>query len=370
MTGTYVEPDPNPATTITLGCEPLVTLTLYEDDGNVLMFLTGDDLTDFDGLFFDMADGLDSSVLQIYPEVNVENVTGFETGSDDVDSLDNGATLAEGYDAGIQFGTVPDSTTGEVTTIGFTFWPEDGVPLTFESFDLESFAAVINSDGEDGQVLLVNDGEGGTGEGEEDGVCSFLIEGDVNVEVTLTELENGDMQVDLEVLTGDNPEATGQIGDLRGLFFDIDDESLLDGLSVSGDDVTASDFDANSVTNLGNGANLNGQHHSYDGGVEIGTQGASGDDIQSTSFVLSHDTEDLSLEDFAEQQFGLRLTSVGGEGEEDREGSLKLTGECIPTSDPVCDDQYALGDLLPLTDAEETDSFGSGDDDLNDLLVA
>ena len=59
-----------------------------------------------------------------------------------------------------------------------------------------------------------------------------------------------------------------------------------------------SDFDANSVSNLGQGANVNGQvvneFGKYDAGVEFGTAGTGKDDIWTTSFVLDHDSIDLT----------------------------------------------------------------------------
>lgn len=45
----------------------------------------------------------------------------------------------------------------------------------------------------------------------------------------------------------------GNIGDLRGFFFHVEDETLLDGLLVSGSDVTDQLFAANDVSDLGGG---------------------------------------------------------------------------------------------------------------------
>jgi len=126
------------------------------------------------------------------------------------------------------------------------------------------------------------------------------------------------------------------------LFFDIADEGLIDGLSVDGLHVTDRTFDANAVSNLGNGANMNGGGRgAFDVGVEIGTQGMSRDDIQTTTFTLSHDTETLTLDLISGQTFGVRLTSVGPGGEEGREDSLKLVGtasEVVPNTVPEAHD--------------------------------
>ena len=57
----------------------------------------------------------------------------------------------------------------------------------------------------------------------------------------------------IEVLEGG-----GDIGDIRGLFFDVSDESLLSGLDAVGTDVTRDKFYADAVYNLGHGANIKG----------------------------------------------------------------------------------------------------------------
>lgn len=104
------------------------------------------------------------------------------------------------------------------------------------------------------------------------------------------------------------------IGDIRGLFFNISNDSLLSGLKIEGTNVTTTAFGAGSISKVGN-ANLNGDggNHSFDIGVEIGENGLKGgkDDIQTTTFTLSHATQALDLSFFAQQEFGVRLTSVG-----------------------------------------------------------
>ncbi len=149
-------------------------------------------------------------------------------------------------------------------------------------------------------------------------VYSFTGPGGFEARVTVSEV-GADLVFSVEVLQNG-----GDIGDLRGLFFDLADDSLLDGLSVSGTDVTGSDFDANKVSNLGNGANVNGLGK-FDGGVEIGTPGQSGDDIQATTFTLSHESEALTLDLIKGEDIALRTTSVGPDGGA-RENSLKLLG--------------------------------------------
>lgn len=346
-----------------LGCGPDIRVTLVEGTNGELFIQVAQadpsNPVDIDGLFFDFADGVSTENLGYYPDgVSTINpwapVTNVEHDEDGANSLSNGATLMDTYDMGVQFGLTEGSTEGEVFNTSFTMWSGDG-PLTIDSLDLSSFAVVGGSDGPDGQVYLVNEsGEPGPvdPEPETNEECAFLIEGDVNTEVVLTQLENGDIQVSLEVLGGDDPDATGQIGDIRGLFFNIGDDSKLSEMSVTGDDVTGVDIGANSVVNLGNGINMNGNNGSpaggYDAGVKIGTPGMGGDDIQFTTFTLSH-PDGLSLSDFSGETFGLRLTSVGNEDSGNREGSLKLVGECEDVPDPeVCHDQYALADVMAL----------------------
>lgn len=150
--------------------------------------------------------------------------------------------------------------------------------------------------------------------------------GDVEVELTLSDAAgDGTLRGTLQVVMG--------AGDLRGLFMDIADESLLSGLSVVGDDVTG--FATGDVINLGMGANLQGGGTPCpcDIGIEFGTPGMGGDDISSTEFILSHDTEALTLALFFDQWVGLRLTSVGDDYDSSREDSAKLVGGFVPEPD-------------------------------------
>jgi hypothetical protein len=124
------------------------------------------------------------------------------------------------------------------------------------------------------------------------------------------------------------------LGDIRGVFMNIDDDALLAGLLVSGPDVTDWDF-GGSVINLGNGANLisSASPCPCDLGVEIGTPGLGSDDVQSTTFTLTHASQTLTVADFADQFIGVRVTSVGPEG--DREGSSK-TVALVPEPSTGC----------------------------------
>ncbi len=197
-------------------------------------------------------------------------------------------------------------------------------------------------------------------------ILDFTIAGEVNVQVTVTALDNGDLQFDIEVL-----DTNGQIGDLNGLFFDFfGDDSFNSGLSISGDDVTKTVINEDSVNKVDSYNNLNGEVVKdlgrFDLGVQFGTSGISNDDIRSTSFVLSHDTMDLTLDMIASQDFGARLTSVGTlDGS--RDGSLKLG----TTAPEVGTEIIANDDLI---DVLEDNEFGDSNffefiNDGNDLNI-
>ncbi len=187
---------------------------------------------------------------------------------------------------------------------------------------------------------------------------SFIIYGDVNVEVTITENADGTLTFTTSVITeGEN--ATGLIGDINAIFFDVADNidvSLLEtseGTDLDTSEVVALEdvFKEESVTKVDSYTNMNGEvvkeSGKFDGGVQFGTQGIGEDDYQSVSFTLSTlDGSPLSLADFSLQDFGVRLTSVGVEGGS-REGSLKLGGTSPefpenpePPVEPECDDIY------------------------------
>ncbi len=139
---------------------------------------------------------------------------------------------------------------------------------------------------------------------------------------------SGKVQFKVDYLsTGSNT-----IADIRGVFFNILDNSLLSGLQAVGTNVTASKFGpAGTVDSVGgNSNNLNGngnQKNFFDAGVEIGQEGIGQGkgDIQSTIFTLSHTSQALTLAQFSQENFGVRLMSVGSGS--NRNGSSKLKGQ-------------------------------------------
>lgn len=146
------------------------------------------------------------------------------------------------------------------------------------------------------------------------------------VQIIVTQVGT-DVQFAVNVIPNPN------IGDIRGVFFNISDESLLPGLSITGADVTQVVKSANSVTNLGGGNNTNPEGP-FDIGVEIGTPGIGSDDIQSTVFTASHSsglltthfttvTDPVTGSGPNALLFAVRLTSVGLPGS-NRGGSSKL----------------------------------------------
>jgi len=150
---------------------------------------------------------------------------------------------------------------------------------------------------------------------------------DTRVKFTLDDAAAGSGKIQFKVdylSTGSNT-----IADIRGIFFNIKDDSLLSGLKVVGTDITASKFGpAGTINSIGSSSNnLNGGGGFFDAGVEIGQEGIGKGkgDIQSTIFTLSHTSQALTLAQFSEQNFGVRLMSVGSKN--NREDSSKLKGQ-------------------------------------------
>ena len=175
------------------------------------------------------------------------------------------------------------------------------------------------------------------------------------VRVSITQNSNGTLTF---VLT----QLGGYVGDLRGLFFDVADASLVGTLVASGSGLTDVKQADGKISDLGGGTNLNGllgTSGGYDVGVEIGSAGLrEADDVRSFTFVLDSTLRDLTLADFSGVNFGARVTSVGldanldGVFESSRSISAK-TGEvtfqvAATTSDAksVVEDTTASGNVL------------------------
>lgn len=150
------------------------------------------------------------------------------------------------------------------------------------------------------------------------------------VKLTLNDTAAGAGKVQFKVDVVPNP----NIADIRGVFFNILDNRLLQGLNITGANVTQ--FATGSINSLGQGNNIN-PGGPFEIGVEIGQQGLGRqgiDDIQSTTFTVAHSSQALTLAQFYNQDFGLRLQSVGLPGS-NRNGSSKLGGTAPGSSQPV-----------------------------------
>ncbi len=156
---------------------------------------------------------------------------------------------------------------------------------------------------------------------------TFTIPGIPGLYITATEQADGSILFELLLDGGTN-------ADIRGLFFDINDPSLIDNLQIDGVDVTNDGFGG--VSNLGRGNNMKGKGGgAYDAGMSFG--GPGDDDITSTSFVLSSsDGTDLTLDLIANVRFGARLTAIG-----DHDGSAKMTF-VAPAAPDAIDDSYDI----------------------------
>jgi hypothetical protein len=134
-------------------------------------------------------------------------------------------------------------------------------------------------------------------------------------------------QFDLSVLPYPAPD--GNIGDLRGFWFNIDPfpAVVIPNTFITGPDVTDYLVSNDNVQNFNPTITPIGP---FDVGVEFGTPGIATDDIQNTYFRVNHLGGLITLDSFITQRdpiansfFAARLTSVGLEGG-DREGSSKL----------------------------------------------
>lgn len=99
--------------------------------------------------------------------------------------------------------------------------------------------------------------------------------------------------------------------DLRGLFFDFNNTGILDSLELAGININNSAIKDEGVDNLKQGVNLKGTGLLFDIGIAFGTAGSGTDIIQQTQFVLSSSDTNLTLDDIANVEFGVRTTSEG-----------------------------------------------------------
>jgi VCBS repeat-containing protein len=136
-----------------------------------------------------------------------------------------------------------------------------------------------------------------------DRTITFTMPSNPNILVKGSETNDGKLLFDLNVL--------GK-ADLRGLFFDVKPTNLIKNLQVQGANITDQAFADEGVTNLKGGVNINGSKSKFDVGIAFGSPGKGKDLIQKTSFTLStNNNKTLTLDDIANTEFGVRLTSKG-----------------------------------------------------------
>lgn len=152
------------STSITLGYNPQTIVTISETDSGTLFVIVAsadpDMPVDLDGVFFNLSDDSTLDSLNYAPDANdgsiFSPVTGIQAAVNGVNTLANGAQVADSYDIGIQFGTVASSTEGAVSQANFTLFSDNG-PMALSDLNINSFTAVVDSDGGNGQVLTSGD---------------------------------------------------------------------------------------------------------------------------------------------------------------------------------------------------------------------
>jgi hypothetical protein len=141
------------------------------------------------------------------------------------------------------------------------------------------------------------------------------------------------------------------IADLQGFFFNAANEALVGGFIFTGADITGSNQDVDDVSAIGGNPNIN-PLDDFDLGVKIGTAGMGADDIQTTTFLVSHGGSPLTNASFlpatfaADGLFAVRATSTGLPNGP-RNGSSKMYCEvgadCLDI--PPCTNDCGGGDV-------------------------
>lgn len=191
---------------------------------------------------------------------------------------------------------------------------------------------------------------------------TFNLAGGPGVRVTVVQMPDGTLQITASLIS------TAVAGDLRGLFFQVSNESLLGGLSVtaSTSSVTGFQQNANAVSNLGSGVNTLGAARASDVGIAFGTASTSGaDDIRSVTFTLAHATESLTLDFLSQMQFAAVIGSVGPAGGP-RSATLRAVGSAPANAPPL-----AQNDAATVTEGGSVtiDVLANDSDPTNDALA-
>jgi Big-like domain-containing protein len=143
---------------------------------------------------------------------------------------------------------------------------------------------------------------------------------------------------------------SGHSADIRGLYFNIAEPSLLGSLSITGGDI--SNQQLGGAADFKNGNNINGKgSDAYDIGLDIGTPGQGQDDISFTSFTLSStDGSTLTLDLIAHMEFAARTTN-----------SQKTTVIAPAAPDAIDDYDSSLEDTPVVINAVANDTDADGD---------
>jgi hypothetical protein len=137
---------------------------------------------------------------------------------------------------------------------------------------------------------------------------SFVIPGKLGIGFQVTAVEHdGNIDFTIDVLGGPKNSA-----DLRGVFMQFN-EAQLPGLQILGGGglITGKQIAANGVSNLGGGVNMNGKATPFDIGMSFGTPGKGHDFVTGPVKFTLDGANNLTLDDIAHLQFGVRSTSVG-----------------------------------------------------------
>jgi hypothetical protein len=178
--------------------------------------------------------------------------------------------------------------------------------------------------------------------------CPRSITFNIGAGVKLKMIEQSDGTIRFELVGLEN------LIDIRGLFFDVADASLLPKLQVEGADITKFVFLDEGVNKVSPAVNMNGTGaQPFDVGIAFGTVGVGRDEIHDTSFVMrATDGSRLTLDSFAHVDFGINL---GGRG-----GKAVVVSPAAP--DAINDNSSALEDegtsmtvLANDTDADTAD---------------
>jgi hypothetical protein len=194
--------------------------------------------------------------------------------------------------------------------------------------------------------------------GEEKFTLNFVMGDPAEVNVAVTELENGNLFFNLQPTDYEDETA-----DIDGLFFNLADDSTIESLNFHAGDATDIQASANSVTNLPSGP---GVDQPYDVAMQFSSEGDAVDGkVQNTNFTLWSDDGPLTLDDI--DLAGMRMivnADTGGEvlGVSDSDDPDFIRGDGTLDSDITVDDVMSLMTLpeekIPDEDPSLTDSSG------------